>query len=177
MKGFEIVLDILKYILPSIIVFFTSYILVGKFLQERTNREIREFKRQSEDLVNPLKLQAYERLMMLLERLSPQQLITNNSIQGLTVFEAKHLFSEAINAEYNHNVSQQIYVSSQLWSLVKVVKEEVIELFNSSAEGLSNDSSGVDLCKVVVNRLIENQTQPTQKAIDFLKAEVKLYFA
>lgn len=177
MKGFEIVLDILKYILPSIIVFFTSYILVGKFLQERTNREIREFKASSEDLVNPLKLQAYERLMMLLERLSPQQLITNNSIQGLSVMEAKHLFNEAINAEYNHNVSQQIYVSTQLWSLIKVVKEEVIDLFNSSAEGLSKDSSGVDLCKVVVNRLIENQTQPTQKAIDFLKAEVKLYFA
>jgi len=177
MKGIEIGFEVLKYILPSIIVFFTAYILVGKFLQERTNREIREFKKHSQDLVSPLKLQAYERLMVLLERLSPQQLITNNDLSGLNVLQAKQLFSQAINAEYNHNVSQQIYVSTQLWSVIRVVKEEVIDLFNTSAEGLSNDSSAVDLCKVVVNRLIESQTQPTQKAIDFLKAEVKLYFA
>lgn len=177
MKGIDIAIEILKYILPSVIVFFTAYILVGKFLQERENREIRDFKKQPQNLINPLKLQAYERLIMLLERISPQQLIINNSVQGMSVLEAKHLFNEAVNAEYTHNVSQQIYVSTQLWSVIKVVKEEVIDLINSSAEGIANDGSGVDLCKVIVNRMIESQYQPTQKAIDFLKAEVKLYFA
>ena len=177
MKGFEIAIDILKYVLPSLIVFFTAYILVGKFLQERENREVRDFRKQPQNLINPLKLQAYERLIMLLESISPQQLISNNNIQGTNVNQAKHLFTEAVNSEYNHNVSQQIYVSPQLWSMIKVVKEEVIDLINSSAEGIAKDGSGVDLCKVIVNRMIESQYQPTQKAIDFLKAEVKLYFA
>jgi hypothetical protein len=177
MKGIEIAIEILKYILPSIIVFFTAYILVGKFLQERENRDMYAFKKQPQKLINPLKLQAYERLIMLLERISPQQLIINNNVQGMKVIEAKHVFNEAVNSEYNHNVSQQIYVSTQLWSLIKVVKEEVIDLINTSAEGIAADGSGVDLCKVVVNRMIETQYQPTQKAIDFLKAEVKLYFA
>ncbi len=177
MKGLEIALEVIKYVLPSIIVFFTSYILVGKFLQERTNREIREFRKQPQELLNPLKLQAYERLTVLLERLSPQQLIINNDIQGLSVAQTKQLFTQAVNSEYNHNVSQQIYVSSQLWSLIKVVKEEVLDLINSSAEGLKGDQGGFELCKVLVNRMIDNQTQPTQKAIDFLKAEVQIYFA
>lgn len=177
MKGLEAALEILKYVLPSIIVFFTAYILVGKFLQEKANREIREFKKQPQSLVNPLKLQAYERLIMLLERISPQQLITNNDITGTNVNQTKHIFIKAAQGEFNHNVSQQIYVSSQLWSLIRVVKEEVIDLINTSAEGLSGDASGVELCKVMVNRMMEEQTQPTQKAIDFLKAEVKLYFA
>ncbi len=177
MKSLENFLEILKYILPSIVVFFTAYILVGKFLQDKLNAEMREFKKQPQSVINPLKLQAYERLIIVLERISPQYLIQNCDAKGKTVMQMKHIFHETINAEYNYNVSQQIYVSPQLWSLIKVVKEEVVELINSSAESLGMDNTGIDLCKVIINRLMENQSQPTQKAIDFLKAEIQIYYS
>lgn len=173
----ETVLEILKYILPSVIVFFTAYILVGKFIEENKAKFIYEQKKPNQELVNPLKLQAYERLVVFLERISPQQLIMNNEIKGSSATEAKFIFSEAVKAEYNHNVSQQIYVSPQLWSLIRVVKEEVLEFINSSAESAGSSGTGLDLCKIMVNRLMEEKQQPTQKAIDFLKSEVKLYFA
>ena len=171
------VLEILKYILPSVVVFFTAYILVGKFLEENKAQLAHEHRSKNQAAMNPLKLQAYERLIVFLERISPQQLILNNDINGCTSAEAKYIFSEAIKAEYGHNLSQQIYVSPQLWSLVKVVKEEVLAFVNTSEEATGEGASSVELCKVMVNRLIEQNEQPTQKAIDFLKSEVKLYFS
>lgn len=173
----ETVLDILKYILPSIVVFFTAYILVSKFIEENKTKLQYQKENSSKELMNPLKLQAYERLIVFLERISPQQLIMNNEIKGSTAREAKYIFSEAVKAEYNHNVSQQIYISPQLWSLIRVVKEEVLEFINTSAEASGAEGTGVDLCKIMVNRMMEENQQPTQKAIDFLKSEVKLYFA
>jgi len=177
MKYAEVVLELVKYILPSIVVFFTAYMLVGKFMQDKLNEEIRAFKKQPQSIINPLKLQAYERLIVFLERISPQQLIQHNAGTGLSAIQMKRVFIDAVNAEYNHNVSQQIYVSPQLWSLIKVVKEEVIDIVNSSAESLDDKNTGLDLCKIIINRMIETQYQPTQKGIDFLKAEIQLYFA
>lgn len=173
----ETALDILKYILPSIVVFFTAYILVGKFIEENKAKMQFQKSNDNKELLNPLKLQAYERLIVFLERISPQQIIMNNDIKGSSAKEAKYIFSEAVKAEYNHNVSQQIYVSPQLWSLIRVVKEEVLEFINTSAEAAGATGSGVDMCKIMVNRLIEENKQPTQKAIDFLKSEVKIFFA
>jgi len=177
MKYLDVFLEIVKYILPSVVVFITAYMLVGKFMQDKLNAEMREFKKQPQSIINPLKLQAYERLIVFLERISPQQLIQNNAGTGQTALQMKRIFMDAVNAEYNHNVSQQIYVSPQLWSLIKVVKEEVIDIINTSAESLGDQNTGLDLCKVIINRMIETQYQPTQKAIDFLKAEIQLYFA
>ncbi len=177
MESLNSLLEILKYILPSIIVFFTAYILVGKFLQDKLSSELRALKQQPLSIINPLKLQAYERLMIFIERLSPQQLIENSEPRAMNVLQLKHHFVASINAEYNHNVSQQIYVSPQLWTIIKVVKEQTIDLVNTSAEGIAPEKSGVELCKVIVNRLLDNQQQPNQKAIEFLKAEVQIYFA
>ena len=81
-----------------------------------------------------------------------------------------------VNQEFNHNLSQQIYVSTQAWTMVKIVKEEVIVMINVAYRNLNEGASGIELSKVIVERLMETETEPTQKAIDFLKTEVQLIF-
>jgi histidinol dehydrogenase len=82
----------------------------------------------------------------------------------------------SVYQEYNHNLSQQIYISNQAWKIIKVVKEEVIQLIHTTSERLDNDATGVELSKAIIDRMIAENNIPTQKAIDFLKAEINLYF-
>jgi phosphopentomutase len=82
----------------------------------------------------------------------------------------------SVNQEYMHNLSQQIYISNQAWNIIKVVKEEVIQLIHETYEQTSSDSSGIDLSKAIIDKMIADNSIPTSKAIDFLKAEINLYF-
>lgn len=169
-------LDILKYILPSVVVAVIAYVIMGKLMEDSQSRLELEIRKTTAGTFTPTKLQAYERMILLLERISPPSLIQEYNSSDLTAQELRHTMIIAINAEYSHNLSQQIYISNQAWSLVKIVKEEVIDFINSTFETLPRKSSGIDFSKKMIDKMIEMNTQPTQKAIDFIKAEIRLYF-
>ncbi len=135
-----------------------------------------ELRKTTASLLTPLKLQAYERMILFLERISPQNLISQyndglNSANGL-----KHLVEAAVHQEFSHNLSQQIYISNQAWNIIRVVKEEVIQLLHTTYGSMGPEATGVEFSKAIVDRMIVDNRIPTQKAIDFLKAEINLYF-
>lgn len=172
----QTLLDIVKYIIPSIVVFLVCYVIINKVMEDHTNRLQLELRKTTASLLTPLKLQAYERMILFLERISPQNLILqyndgSNSANGL-----KHLIEAAVNQEYNHNLSQQIYISNQAWNIIKVVKEEVIQLMHTTFSSMKPDATGIEFSKALVDKMIAENRVPTQKAIDFLKAEINLYF-
>jgi hypothetical protein len=69
-----------------------------------------------------------------------------------------------------------VYVSAQAWNVIRVVKEQVIQLINSEYEKMSEAAMAPDLSKAIIEAMMQQQQQPTQKAIDFLKAELNLLF-
>lgn len=171
------VLDIIKYILPSLVVFAVCYVLINKMVEDNASRIQLEMRKKTASLMTPLKLQAYERLILFLERISPQNLITQyNDGTVSSVYGLKHLMEASVNQEFNHNLSQQIYISNQGWNIVKVVKEEVIQLLHTTAESMAPEATGLEFSKAIIDRMIAENKIPTQKAIDFLKAEINLYF-
>ena len=123
-----------------------------------------------------LRLQAYERVALLLERITPVNIIQRVSRPGLTAEELKHLLVNDIQSEFNHNLSQQIYVSHQVWSLTRAVKEQIIQLINIAYMKMPENAKGLDLSKAIFTILIEREENPTQKALDFLNKEVHLIF-
>jgi hypothetical protein len=172
----QTILEILKYIIPSLVVFMVCYVIINKVMDDNTARLQLEIRKTTASLLTPLKLQAYERMILFLERISPQNLILqyndgHNSANGL-----KHLAEAAVNQEFSHNLSQQIYISNQAWNIIRVVKEEVIQLLHTTYESVGYEASGVEFSKAIVDRMISENRIPTQKAIDFLKAEINLYF-
>ena len=172
----QTLLDIIKYIIPSLVVFLVCYVIINKAMEDHTARLQLELRKTTASLLTPLKLQAYERMILFLERISPQNLIIQYNDGIASANGLKHLMEAAVNQEFNHNLSQQIYVSNQAWNIIKVVKEEVIQLLHTTASSMNANSTGVDYSKAIVDRMMEENRIPTQKAIDFLKAEINLYF-
>ncbi|MFN5251760.1 MAG: hypothetical protein ACOVQJ_06250 [Bacteroidia bacterium] len=176
MDALEIFLEILKYILPAIVVFFTSYLILKNQSDENLSKMRLEMRQQSQNLVSPIKLQAYERLVLFLERISPQQLIMSDNQPGISAMALKFTMLNHIQQEFNYNLSQQIYISNQAWNVIRVVKEQVIALINHCAAELPENATSTDLSKAIIEKLMATGEQPTEKAINFLKAEIGLYF-
>jgi hypothetical protein len=169
-------IEIAKFTIPALVVLAITYVIINKVMEDHANRLELEIRKQNATMLTPLKLQAYERMILFLERISPQSLINTyndgaNSAKGL-----RHLMESSVYQEYNHNLSQQIYISNQAWNIIKVVKEEVIQLIHSTSERLDKEATGIELSKAIIDRMIQDNSIPTQKAIDFLKAEINLYF-
>lgn len=170
------VLEILKFIIPSLVVLAVCYVIINKVMEDHQNRLQLELRKQNASLLTPLKLQAYERMILFLERISPQMLINNYNDGTNTARGLKHLMESSVSQEYMHNLSQQIYISNQAWNIIKVVKEEVVQLIHETYENMEMDATGVDLSKAIIDKMIADNYIPTHKAIDFLKAEINLYF-
>jgi len=170
------IVKLLLYLLPAVLVFITAFYLMKKFLDNQHRIKIIEARLQTRKDILPLKLQAYERLTLFLERVSPNNLLGRVYEQGMTV-RAFHLDLLAnIKQEFEHNITQQIYVSAQAWNIVRGAKEDVIRLINTSAATLDQQAKGAELNRKIFESILNEAEQPTQKAIDFLKQEVSTFY-
>ena len=104
----------------------------------------------------PLQLQAYERLVLLTERISLPNLVSRINQTGLTAKEMQMLLTQTIRQEFEHNISQQIYVSSGAWEAINNLKEQNILIINQVSSYLPVDATGMDLNKGLMQLLVEN---------------------
>ena len=113
------ILEILKYIVPALIVFITSYLLIKMMVKNDGDRRNKEIILQNQKTITPLRLQAYERAVLFLERISLESLILRVNKQGMTSKQLQSEILSAIRAEFEHNLSQQIYMGPQVWEVIK----------------------------------------------------------
>jgi hypothetical protein len=126
--------------------------------------------------VQPLRMQSYERLILLMERMSPESLVMRIYQPGISATQLKTDLIADINTEFNHNISQQLYVSIQCWQMVRVVKEEMVNLINTAYVDSGHNAVGLDLSKSIFEQLIKMEEIPTHKALIFIKKEFDLMF-
>lgn len=124
----------------------------------------------------PLRLQAYERLTLFLERISPNNLLGRVYQQGLTVREFHLELLSNIRTEFEHNITQQIYVTPEAWSAVRKAKEDTIKIINSSASGVDPNGKGAELNKAVFESIMNEESLPSHKAIEFIKSEMNQFY-
>jgi len=165
---------ILGTVLVSLVVFLTAFYAIKKFLENDQRKQILELKQNAKNAMNPLRIQAYERLALFLERIEPNQLILRLSTLNLTAEQFKTLLLTTVRAEWDHNLSQQIYVSSNLWNKIVQAKEETVKLVNLSAGKLGEGATGLDLATTILEQVADKT--PNKKAITTLKDEVGLLF-
>ena len=124
----ETVLEIIKYTLPSLIVFATSYYLLRQYLNNQYNMKALEMRsKYSQDAI-PLKLQAYERLLLFCERINLHNLILRLKTSNMTNLELKNAMIISIQKEYEHNMAQQLYASQKLWDIITLAKNDTISI-------------------------------------------------
>jgi len=166
------ILEILKYTIPAIIVFLTAYLILQQSLKKEKERGKFEIVLQNQKIALPIRLQAYERLTLFLERITPDSLLIRTNQPGMTSAQLHHDMLKTIRAEYEHNLSQQIYVSHEAWELVKNARAGVIKLINSSADKIKPTEPAAKLSNLIFERIMEVEKHPTQIAVNYLKEEL-----
>ncbi len=169
-------LDILKYIVPSLVVLATAYLLIEKFFENERHQRNLMFKRESQGLTTPVRLQAYERLTLFLERINPSALVTRVHKSGMSAKLLQAELLKAVRTEFEHNLSQQIYVSPGAWELIKNAKEETIKLVNTAAINMTDEASGLELGKLILEVAMKIEKLPGEVALDYLKQEARQIF-
>jgi len=172
----EVLLEILKYTVPALIVFLTVWVMLRAWSRNEDKRRKSEFNMHISDEILPVRLQAYERSILLLERISPDSMILRISRNDYTARQLQQELLTNITSEFEHNIAQQTYISTEAWEKMKTVKNKVINLVNETSKEIKPDASGPTLGKLILERLTELTNPPTQVAIDFLKEEVKTLF-
>lgn len=166
-------LDILKYILPSGIVFATAYFILKTFLENENRKKMIDLKINNQNISLPIRLQAYERIILLLERISPGSVVMRVSQPGMTAFQLQTKLIQNIRDEFEHNLAQQVYVSPTAWELTKNAKEETIKLVNMAAAKLNDKATAVELGSVIFELSANTNKLPVTQAIEFIKQEVR----
>lgn len=148
MSTFETIIIILFLVLLlAFIWLLTEFSSIKKELGERKNNEPETLR---------LRLQAYERITLLTERIALQNLLSRNTNCGLTCRQMQMTLIDSIKQEYDYNISQQIYVSPEVWRAVNNLKEQNIYIINQLASTLPAQASGMDLNKHIIDYLINN---------------------
>jgi hypothetical protein len=172
----ETILEILKYILPSLVVFLTAYFLIKSYLNYRQNNDKLQLRKKDQEIILPLRLQSYERMILFLERISPVQAIFRVRKQDMSPAQLQASLVQSIREEYEHNIAQQIYISQEGWNMVRNAREEVTRQINTAFINLGDDANANDLAQMILESWGQTEKNPVQSAIDFLKNEVRQLF-
>ncbi|MBQ9471159.1 MAG: hypothetical protein IJU72_09455 [Bacteroidales bacterium] len=164
--------DILKITLPALLVFLASYLALRSLLRNEAERRHAELSAERSKITLPLRLQAYERLTLLLERMQPESIMVRTSRSGMTVAELQTALIGTIRAEWEHNLAQQIYVGREAWDHLRNAKECMVQVVNLCAEKLSPTDPAIALSQSVIDTVLNLDTNPLAVARDFIKREV-----
>lgn len=151
-------------------------LLTRQFLNREYQRRLLELRMKNAETVLPIRLQAYERICLFLERITPSNLLVRVSGANLTAPEYQRVLLTEIRNEYNHNVAQQIYMTTEAWQAVKSARETVVTLINRSFHELPGHARGTDLAKRILEHVIEQEIDPTAPALALLKRELAQVF-
>ena len=172
----NVLLEILKYTIPSLILFFTVYFFLRTWSRQEDKRRLHEFNMHLKDDILPVRLQAYERIILFMERIAPESILVRLNRTGMTAKQLQSELQNSIRHEYEHNLSQQTYVSTDAWKKVQIAKNQILKIIKDSASELKEGASGASLGKLVLENVMELKTPPSQVAVNFLKKEVNDLF-
>lgn len=172
--------QILVALLPSVVVFLTAFYVIKQFMgaqaAQRSAERVSEVRKEDHKHALPLRLQAYERLALFAERISPGALLlrVHKGNMSARMFHAELV--STIREEYEHNVTQQIYVSDKAWNKVRQAKEETIRLINLSYEQTGDTTSGTELSRHIFENVSRLSHTPSQECLVIIKEDVRRLF-
>ncbi|TAH27745.1 MAG: hypothetical protein EAZ07_00700 [Cytophagales bacterium] len=172
----ETLLDLLKIILPAALVLYGMYVTINSFLAKEFEKRVVELKLKNTDIILPIRLQAYERMCLFLERISPHNLVIRINEPGIDVSQFHQKLLTEIRNEYNHNLSQQVYMTDNSWNLIKKAMEDVMSIINSAALDVPKDARSIELAKMVFENLMQRNQDPISPALKFIKEEIRVVF-
>ena len=163
----------IKLCFPAFCVLVATWLVMRQFYKAEADQRLWELKRLSQKEISPIRMRAYERLTLLLERTTPEHMLIELNLSEMTPLQVQAHLMRTIRQEYDHNLSQQIYISNEVWDLIDNAKQQTIAFVNSIAQQMPPESNALDYAKTLITAYRSNGDTPNDIALQALKNEAK----
>ena len=157
-------------------VVYIAFYLFKPYLDKSNSLQLLDLKKSINSQTLPLRLQAYERLVLFTDRINPANLLIRLNGNGYTAAELHSIIVAEVRNEYQHNVTQQIYVSDRAWAVTKRVKEDTLSVVNNAVKALPENATGLDLGKIILNHLSRLEDNPYDIATNLIRKDLEDLF-
>ncbi len=172
----ELFFELLKYTIPALVVFATAYYLLKMLLDERQRIDQAILRHDAQKITLPLRLQAYERLTLLCDRVGVANTLLRVQSPGMKVRDLRGSLMLAISQEFDHNTSQQLYVSETLWQIIEFAKNNTLSMVTNTADHLDPGAPAELLFGALLEELELQQPTILQKTIIAIRTEAGQLF-
>lgn len=146
--------------------------MINRYFKDEERRRRFQAVAKNNEIITPLRLQAYERIILFLERISPENLLVRIDKPGNTCRKLHADLLSTIRAEYEHNLTQQLYVSTHAWEAVKNARTYMIHLINTSFENINPDEPSLSLSRIIMDKVMNQSVSLISEAIKIIKDEL-----
>lgn len=158
------------------IVTFGMYLTITTVASKVFDKQKYDLRFKNTEITLPLRLQAYERMCLYLERITPNNLLLRLVPGVQTALELQQVLLFEIREEFNHNLAQQVYISPEGWEHIANAMNEIVAIINQAAVEVEPQSPSSDLAKKILAQVIQKEVQPTTHALNFIKKEIQSVF-
>ncbi|MCH2490832.1 MAG: hypothetical protein MK211_11840 [Flavobacteriales bacterium] len=168
------ILSYVAYLLPAIVVGVIAYYFFKGHTANEEGRRRYLIQKEAQNKVLPMRLQAYERMTLFLERMDPNKLLLRVKPFSDDVSKYEELLIKNIEQEYDHNLTQQIYLTQECWNLVNAAKNATIHIIRQAA--MHEKENNADALRQYVLQNFMEEVTPSQKALVYVRKEVSELF-
>lgn len=168
--------DVIKLTISGLLVVMAAFYIARPYLERFEKQQLIGLKQTFTKETLPLRLQAYERLVLLIDRINPANILVRLNDQGLSAGELHYLVLTEIRNEYQHNITQQLYVSIVSWDITKRVKNDTVLLMNSALKAIPAEASALAFGKLVLEQISRMESDPYEVAAALIRDEAEQLF-
>ena len=169
--------QVVTWSVAGIIIIVGGWYFIREDIRKFTSRKpIEPAAKEDNSQLLSLRLQAHERMIVFVDRLNPSNLFLRLYQQGISAYELQALILHEIRSEYQHNVSQQLYVNSTSWNVLRKLKEDTIAMVNNAVGGLPAEASGKDLSRKVLEHMAGITENPYDLTLELIKQDIHQLF-
>jgi len=172
----QILTNVITLFLGVFIALLAIYYLLKNDIQRFFNLKTLELNKENRAQFLPLRLQAHERLIIFTDRINPANLLVRLHQQGIGIGALQAAILNDIRSEYQHNITQQLYIDSTTWNVVKRLKDDTIAMINNAVQSLSVDASGIELSKAILQHMAGISENPYDLTVELIKKDIQKLF-
>ena len=174
MEDVTLIISYFAYLLPAIVVGLVAYFFFKGHTANEEGRRRYLIQKEAQKNIIPIRLQAYERLTLFLERIDPNKLLLRVKPFSDDLQKYESLLIQNIDNEYEHNLAQQIYITPECWNLVNAAKNATIQVIRQAS--MNEKVTDSDKLRAFLLNHFMQEVTPSHKALMFVKKEVSELF-
>lgn len=167
------ILQLLFYTLPAVVVGLVAMYFLKTWQTEQNKQRYFDLRKENQKGALPIRLQAYERMTLFLERISLGNLLIRSKPFDDNKDNYEALLINTIEQEFEHNLAQQIYLSERAWSVIRAAKNATMSIIRKTA--MRDDVTNADKLRESILSSMVDKTSPTDAALSQLKEDVKSF--